>query len=686
VDLTPAAVAGLKAALTGKSSTTLEDKCAGPDHGDTIGRGYVTVDTVNNCTARFPSTPGYFANNGTGDATNQNYLLGDFFLIDSATSHAQAQPAVHIEASGADARTSTTGRYTFYGRYVNWNASDNREPLATSWEVPFTTNETDAIVWRDPKVNQAAFTCGTQPGYYPLGSEGVMAFDMQETVTDLSATQPFTTNVTRTRIGGAALPVTSKNGTLVFSSNTTAFGVSGPSFDPAAAQSYAMAIHYPGSRSNALSKFGTNVTAIPVDSATRAMHAVPPNSEIFDPVTNTLFPAKPLAMGVAEVGPAATLLVPHFEVDTVEPSGKNTQIRLVNAFASAVLVHATLWTDYGIPTHRFNVYLTGFDSSVIDLRWLFQKGLIDLTASAGQDPTGTISPKGVFSQDINFASCSGLLPPARLSAAEIADLVNAHTGKASLVRFGGNCAGAPHGDAIARGYVTFDLVNNCTSRVAGDPGYFGAGGTGDVTNQNNLSGTYTIFDRNQRVSVADAAVHIQASASDPLTSTAGKPTFYGKFVSWTAADNREPLGTAWQARFINDVAADSLFGAFADGKTSFVVWRESAAMTSAFTCGSVPTSFPLPVRQILEFDEQEHVTTLATNLGTFPLVSQRVAISDPSLAAAYSSGFISADLRAPAGATGGAPSDPSRRGSFIAATHYAKAAGYQVLLGGLQVQ
>ena len=74
------------------------------------------------------------------------------------------------------------------------------------------------------------------------------------------------------------------------------------------------------------------------------------------------------------------------------------------------------------------------------------------------------------------------------------------------------------------------------------------------------------------------------------------------------------------------------------------------------------------------------------NLGTFPLASQRVAITDPSLAAAYSSGFISVDLRAAVGATGGPPSDPSRRGSFVASTHLAKAAGYHVLLGGFQVQ
>jgi MYXO-CTERM domain-containing protein len=684
-DLPAATIADLKAALTGRSSTALGDKCAGPDHGDTIARGYVTIDAVNNCTARVPSMPGYFGAGGTGDATNQNLLLGDFFFIDAVNLHAQAQPAVHLEASSTDPRTSTPGRYTFYGRYVSWTAADNREPLATLWQVPFTTNETDVIVWRDSKISQEPFSCGTSPSVYPLGSQGLLAFDMQEGVTELSAMQPFTTDLTRTRIGGGALPVVSKNGTLVFSSNMP-LSPGGPSFDPAAAQSYVMAIHYPGSRGGALTRFGTNIAAIAIDSATRVYHAIPPNETMVDPETMAVGPTKIPAIGVADVAPAATLLAPHFEVDTLDPNGVNTQIRLVNLFSSALLVHATLWTDYGIPTHRFNIYLTGYDSSLVDLRWIFQKGIVDLTASAGQDPANKTSPRGPLSQDLNFASCTGQLPPARLSSAAVTDLVHAHTGRASSVRFGGKCAGAPHGDSIARGYVTFDTVNNCTQRAPGDAGYFGAGGTGDATNQNHLSGSYTIIDRTQKLSVADTLVHIQASSTNPATATAGNPTFYGKFVAWSASDNREPLGTAWQARFIYDVAPGSLFAAFADGKTNFLVWRESPAVLSAFDCGTVPLGFPLPLRELLEFDEAEDVTALATNLGTFPLVSQRVSISDPTLAAAYASGFLSADLRAPVGSLGGPPSDPSRRGSFIAATHYAKALGYQVLLGGLQLQ
>ena len=36
--------------------------------------------------------------------------------------------------------------------------------------------------------------------------------------------------------------------------------------------------------------------------------------------------------------------------------------------AEPKLARVTLWTDYGIPTRTFDVYLTGHDSQDIDLR------------------------------------------------------------------------------------------------------------------------------------------------------------------------------------------------------------------------------------------------------------------------------------------------------------------------------
>ena len=75
-----------------------------------------------------------------------------------------------------------------------------------------------------------------------------------------------------------------------------------------------------------------------------------------------------------------------------------------------------VWSDLSVPVLDFNVYLTGYDVQTINLRDILVNGILPRTASAGQDPTDTISPKGAFSQDINFASCTGLLPPPTLPA------------------------------------------------------------------------------------------------------------------------------------------------------------------------------------------------------------------------------------------------------------------------------
>src|SRR6185295_2329938 len=173
-------------------------------------------------------------------------------------------------------------------------------------------------------------------------------------------------------------------------------------------------------------------------------------------------PAQALICTIDQV-PAATLLLPYFEVDLNDPNGINTLFSINNASATAVLAHVVLWSDLSVPTFDFNVYLTGYD-------------------------VDAISPKGQFSQDINFASCSGQLPPPPIPAAFVTHLRAAHTGLFSSILNG--CAGRAFGDNIARGYITVDTVNNCTLRFPGDTGYFASGGTGDATNQNVLWGDY----------------------------------------------------------------------------------------------------------------------------------------------------------------------------------------------------
>ena len=292
-------------------------------------------------------------------------------------------------------------------------------------------------------------------------------------------------------------------------------------------------------------------------------------------------------IGTIDQVPAATLLLPYFEVDLNNPNGLTTLFSVNNASATAVLAHVVIWSDLSVPVLDFNVYLTGYDVQSINLRDIIVNGKLPRTASAGQDPTDTISHHGLFSQDINFASCSGQLPPpiqpgttdVNLPANFIDHLKKSLTGLASPV-LGNLCAGRALGDNIARGYVTVDTVNNCTLRFPGDVGYFAAGGTGDATNQNVLWGDYFYVNSDQNFASGDTLVHIEASATNPQTSVAGQYTFYGRYVNWTAVDNREPLATNFAARFVNG-------GAFTGG-TDLICWRDSKVSQGGFTCPVVP--------------------------------------------------------------------------------------------------
>ncbi len=145
--------------------------------------------------------------------------------------------------------------------------------------------------------------------------------------------------------------------------------------------------------------------------------------------------------------PAATLLLPYFEVDLDRPSGRTTLVSVNNASAQAVLTNITLWSDLGVPVLWFQMYLTGYDVQTLNLRDVFN-GLLPRTASAGQDPGDTISPRGGFSQDIDFPSCNGIFPLPNLPPAFVEHLRLSLTGRASAI-LEGKCAGQNLGDSAS---------------------------------------------------------------------------------------------------------------------------------------------------------------------------------------------------------------------------------------------
>ena len=341
--------------------------------------------------------------------------------------------------------------------------------------------------------------------------------------------------------------------------------------------------------------------------------------------------------------PAATLLLPYFEVDLDDPAGVTTLFSVNNASATAVLAHVVVWSDLSVPVLDFNIYLTGYDVQSINMRDILA-GSLPQTASAGQDPGDTISPQGDFSQDINFASCSGQLPPPQLNANFIAHLENSLTGVGSSL-FGGLCAGVNHGDNIARGYVTVDTVNNCTLRFPGDAGYF----TGDITFQNVLWGDYFYVNSAENFAQGETLVHVQA---DPTAFMAGDYTFYGRYNAWTALDGREPLATTFATRYLDG-------GAF-DGGTTLLVWRDSKTDVDPFTCGTLPSPFPLSQNQIVIFDEEENPDVPTTtpvspqppgeSLIPFPWETQRTKVNGPDFPVPFEFGWLYLNLNTSTGA------------------------------------
>jgi hypothetical protein len=383
--------------------------------------------------------------------------------------------------------------------------------------------------------------------------------------------------------------------------------------------------------------------------------------------------------------PAATLLLPYFEVDLHNPNGAQTLFSVNNASATAVLAHVVIWSDLSVPVLDFNIYLTGYDVQTINLRDIIVNGDLPQTASAGQDPTDTISPKGSLSQDINFASCQNQLPPPPLPAVYVAHLQASLTGQPSSL-LGGNCAGQAFGDGIARGYVTVDVVNNCTLRFPGDIGYFASGGTGDATDQNVLWGDWV---RDMTTSAESGTlVHVEADPVNPATTTPGRYTFYGRYVLWTAVDNREPLATSFATRF----AA----GAGAALHTSLAVWRDSKVAQGSFSCpaaaGVRPPWYPLGEEGIVIFDEAEHPVTPTTvpvspqppgtALIPFPAETQRTAVGGVALPVPYDYGWLYLDLGTTvASSASNPPVDPSAAQAFVTAFFEAGGVGGRFAVG-----
>ncbi len=356
--------------------------------------------------------------------------------------------------------------------------------------------------------------------------------------------------------------------------------------------------------------------------------------------------------------PAATLLVPYFEVDLDNADGVTTLFSVNNASAAPALAHVTLWTDWSQPSVDFDMFLTGYDVITVNLRDVMN-GNIPITADEQSDGGDLISPHGANPQwDGSFTDCDGFFPffnnPV-ISGDNLERVRDGHTGNDVL---GQGCMGATHGDNIARGYITIDNATRCSIEFPSDDGYFG-GLNPVASNENQLWGDYFIVDPGNAFAFGDNLVHVEADDTFDASSTPTNYTFYGRYTAGTGGfDNREPLGTTWGVRYLNG-------GAFSGG-TDLIVWRDSTSSnTNTFygcggpgVIGAGPDWHPLNETEVVAFDEEENAVELCftgqggvispptpgSDPACFPLETQRTPYGSGDLAGPYDFGWLYLNL------------------------------------------
>jgi hypothetical protein len=340
--------------------------------------------------------------------------------------------------------------------------------------------------------------------------------------------------------------------------------------------------------------------------------------------------------------PAATLLVPYFQVNLDDANGAGTLISVNNASARPALARVTLWTDWGVPTLAFDVYLTGYDVQSLNLRDLFHGNV----PATGAD----LSPRGALSQTAaDFPGCNLSAPPGRssvrlratLDATATAYLRAAHTGRPIAAGEPPQCAGSGRaGAAVATGYVTVDAVNRCTPPSVGTientPAhalYFAAGGTGLASDANVLWGDYIYVNPAEATAASQSAIPLVA---DPDFFAPGDYTFYGRYVGFDARDDRAPLSSLYYTRYLNG-------GAFSGG-TDLVVWRDNRDPQAVpRSCATGPAWSPPGELQMVAFDEEENPTEIRPS-NAFPVAAQLVHVGSPALAPSAEFGWLMIDL------------------------------------------
>jgi hypothetical protein len=331
------------------------------------------------------------------------------------------------------------------------------------------------------------------------------------------------------------------------------------------------------------------------------------------------------------VTPAATLLLPYFEVDTAAPVGKGatTLFTITNTSRFPQIVHVTLWTDWAFPVVGFNILLTGYDVHGINLYDVIKYGLLTpSSAAAGAVPfNGASNPNFAPGELSVEATCAGLRTVLPLDL--IPAVRSALTTGAGYANGGVSCpgpVGANHG-VIAKGYATVDVVSYCSSLLPTDSGgaYF-QGTSAPLLFDNVLIGDYQQIGPPPSGSGVSATIDARGSPMVPIRaipegglSGAGGGqvvrtnlpfTFYDRYTpaGARAADRRQPLPSMWALRYIE--------GGSGNWTTDFKIWREgvTAGLPTCGSNGTVQDNQGIIIANVVRLDEHENAMGYSYNI------------------------------------------------------------------------
>lgn len=277
--------------------------------------------------------------------------------------------------------------------------------------------------------------------------------------------------------------------------------------------------------------------------------------------------------------PAATLLLPYFEVDFIGSRSETTLFSITNVTNAERIARVTLWTDWSYPVLTFNVQLSAYEVQSISLYDVIANGVID---GAGD-------------------SCG----PATLPAATITRLQRAFT----LGDGGPACHAIGYVHENAVGYATIDVVGNCSSTMPADAEYFAS----DIRYDNVLAGDYQQVSITRNSVQAAPLVHIRAIPEGGTPSSRGENpalyanrfsrTFYSRFQPQGRfnSDARQPLPARFVSRWIGDGTGSA--------ETWFRIWRQSVTGRD-LTCSGLPRNTLHEVADVVVFDQDENAVGL----------------------------------------------------------------------------